>query len=83
MQVNAINPGFIRTDRLRSWLRAAAAQHGGNEDAAAREMVTRANIVRLGDPEDIANLAAFVLQPQNRFLQGALIDLDGGMTKTV
>lgn len=81
VQVNAINPGYIRTDRLRGWLRAAAAQHAGNEDAAAREMVTRANIVRLGEPEDIANLAAFVLQ--NRFLQGALIDLDGGMTKTV
>jgi len=83
VQVNAINPGFIRTDRLRSWLQAAAAQHGGDAEAAAREMVTRANIVRLGEPEDIANLAAFVLAPQNRFLQGALIDLDGGMTKTV
>jgi NAD(P)-dependent dehydrogenase (short-subunit alcohol dehydrogenase family) len=83
VQVNAINPGYIRTDRLRAWLQAAAAQHGGNSEAAAREMVTRANIVRLGEPEDIANLAAFVLAPQNRFLQGALIDLDGGMTKTV
>jgi len=83
VQVNAINPGFIRTDRLRGWLQAAAAQHGGDAEAAAREMVTRANIVRLGEPEDIANLAAFVLAPQNRFLQGALIDLDGGMTKTV
>jgi len=39
--------------------------------------------VRIGEPEDIANLAAFVLAPQNRLLQGALIDLDGGMTKTV
>ena len=83
VQVNAINPGFIRTDRLRGWLQAAAAQHGGDAEAAAREMVTRANIVRLGEPEDIANLAAFVVAPQNRFLQGALIDLDGGMTKTV
>jgi NAD(P)-dependent dehydrogenase (short-subunit alcohol dehydrogenase family) len=83
VQVNAINPGYIRTDRLRAWLQAAAAQHGGNPEAAARDMVTRANIVRLGEPEDIANLAAFVLAPQNRFLQGALIDLDGGMTKTV
>jgi 3-oxoacyl-[acyl-carrier protein] reductase len=83
VQVNAINPGFIRTDRLRGWLQSAAAQHGGDAEAAAREMVTRANIVRLGEPEDIANLAAFVLAPQNRFLQGALIDLDGGMTKTV
>jgi NAD(P)-dependent dehydrogenase (short-subunit alcohol dehydrogenase family) len=83
VQVNAINPGYIRTDRLRAWLQAAAAQHGGDAEAAAREMVTRANIVRLGEPEDIANMAAFVLAPQNRFLQGALIDLDGGMTKTV
>ena len=83
VQVNAVNPGYIRTDRLRAWLDAAAAQHGGDSEAAAREMVTRANIVRLGEPEDIANLAAFVLAPQNRFLQGALIDLDGGMTKTV
>ena len=83
VQVNAINPGFIRTDRLRGWLQSAAAQHGGDVEAAAREMVSRANIVRLGEPEDIANMAAFVLAPQNRFLQGALIDLDGGMTKTV
>jgi NAD(P)-dependent dehydrogenase (short-subunit alcohol dehydrogenase family) len=39
--------------------------------------------VRIGEPEDIASLAAFMLAPQNRLLQGALIDLDGGMTKTV
>jgi NAD(P)-dependent dehydrogenase (short-subunit alcohol dehydrogenase family) len=83
VQVNAINPGYIRTDRLRGWIKSAAAQHGGDLEAAAREMVTRANIVRIGEPEDIANLAAFVLAPQNRFLQGALIDLDGGLTKTV
>lgn len=83
VQVNAINPGYIRTDRLHAWLQSAAANHGGDVEAAARDMVNRANIVRLGEPEDIANLAAFVLGPQNRFLQGALIDLDGGMTKTV
>lgn len=83
VQVNAINPGFIRTDRLQGWLVAAAVNHGGDVEAAAREMVARANIVRLGEPEDIANLAAFVLAPRNRFLQGALIDLDGGLTKTV
>jgi NAD(P)-dependent dehydrogenase (short-subunit alcohol dehydrogenase family) len=83
VQVNAINPGAIRTDRLRGWLEAAAAQHGGDVEAAARQMVQRANTVRLGEPEDIANLAAFVVSPQGRFLQGALIDMDGGQTKTV
>jgi NAD(P)-dependent dehydrogenase (short-subunit alcohol dehydrogenase family) len=46
-------------------------------------MIRRANIVGIGEPEDIASLAAFVLSPQNRMVHGALIDLDGGLTKTV
>ena len=37
----------------------------------------------MGEAEDVANLAAFVLSPQARLLQGAMIDLDGGMTKTI
>ena len=83
VQVNAINPGYIRTDRLQGWIKSAAAETGGDIAAAEREMVRRANVVRIGEPEDIANLAAFVLAPENRLLHGALIDLDGGLTKTV
>jgi NAD(P)-dependent dehydrogenase (short-subunit alcohol dehydrogenase family) len=83
VQVNAINPGAVKTDRLRGWLEKAAAQQGGSVEAAAEQMVRRANTVRLGEPEDIAGLAAFVVSPQGRFLQGALIDMDGGQTKTV
>jgi NAD(P)-dependent dehydrogenase (short-subunit alcohol dehydrogenase family) len=83
VQVNAINPGYIRTDRLRARLAAQAAEHGGSIEAAAAEIVRDANIVRIGEPEDVANLAAFVLSPQSGYLQGALIDLDGGQTKTV
>ena len=83
VQVNAINPGSVRTDRLRMLLESQAAEHGGDVDAAIEQLVRKANVVRLGEPEDIANLAAFILSPQSRLLQGALIDLDGGQTKTV
>ena len=83
VQVNAINPGWVRTDRLRHLLEKEAAEHGGNLDAAAEEVARKANIVRMGEPEDVANLAAYVLSPQARLLQGAMIDLDGGMTKTI
>jgi NAD(P)-dependent dehydrogenase (short-subunit alcohol dehydrogenase family) len=83
VQVNAINPGLVRTDRLRSLLESQAAQHGGDIDAAIEQLVRKSNVVRLGEPEDVANLAAFILSPQSRLLQGALIDLDGGQTKTV
>src|SRR6266446_9391690 len=83
VQVNAINPGSVRTDRLRLLLQSEAAQRGGDIDAAIEQLVRKANVVRLGEPEDVANLAAFILSPQSRLLQGALIDLDGGQTKTV
>lgn len=83
VQVNAINPGWVRTDWLRGFLQTAAARHGGDIEAAAAEMSKRSNIVKLGEPEDIANLAAYILSPHGRLLQGSLIDLDGGQTKTV
>jgi NAD(P)-dependent dehydrogenase (short-subunit alcohol dehydrogenase family) len=83
VQVNAINPGWIRTDRLRSRLESEAARDGVDINTATAEVVRKSNTVRLGEPEDVANLAAFLLSPQSRYLQGALIDLDGGQTKTI
>jgi 3-oxoacyl-[acyl-carrier protein] reductase len=83
VRVNAINPGFIRTDRLGAWLEGTARKQGVSVEAAADEMVRRTNTVRLGAPEDVANLAAFVLSPDATLLQGALLDLDGGQIKTV
>jgi len=83
VRVNAINPGFIRTDRLTGWLEATAKKQGVSLEAAADDMVRRTNTVRLGAPEDVANLAAFVLSLEGSYLQGALLDLDGGQMKTV
>ena len=83
VQVNAINPGRIKTERFRYLMAEEAARHGGNMEAASRELVRKMNIVRLGEPEDVANLAAYMVSPQSRFLQGAMVDLDGGETKTI
>ena len=51
--------------------------------AAVEQVVRRSSIVRLGEPEDIANLAAFILSAEGSLFQGSLIDLDGGQTKTL
>jgi NAD(P)-dependent dehydrogenase (short-subunit alcohol dehydrogenase family) len=83
VQVNAINPGWVRTDRLHHLLEKEAAEHGGDLEAAAQEVARKANIVRIGLPEDTADLAAYLLSPASRCMQGAMIDLDGGMTKTL
>jgi 3-oxoacyl-[acyl-carrier protein] reductase len=83
VQVNAINPGRVKTDRLRQLLADEAVQYGGDMEATLLAVAQESNVVRLGEPEDVANLAAFMVSPQSRYMQGAMIDLDGGQTKTL
>jgi 3-oxoacyl-[acyl-carrier protein] reductase len=73
VQVNAINPGTVRTERFARRL----------GDRPEQDYVRAANVTRIGEPEDIAALVAFLVGPEGRFLQGALIDMDGGQTKTL
>ena len=83
VQVNAVNPGNIRTARFQGRLGATAAQHGVDVATAERRIVEEAKTTRIGEPADIAALVAFVVGPEGRFLQGALIDMDGGATKVI
>jgi PAS domain S-box-containing protein len=59
IQVNAINPGSIRTDRFRRMLETAAAQQGTDVETAERKLIESARTTRIGEPEDIAALVAF------------------------
>jgi NAD(P)-dependent dehydrogenase (short-subunit alcohol dehydrogenase family) len=83
VQVNAVNPGSVRTDRYRRMLEAAAAHEGTDVATAERKIVESQRTTRVGEPDDIAALVAFVVSPEGRFLQGALIDMDGGATKVI
>jgi 3-oxoacyl-[acyl-carrier protein] reductase len=83
IQVNAINPGSIRTDRLTKRLSDLAAKEGIDLHSAERRFVATERVTRIGEPADIANLAAFIVGPEGRFLHGALIDMDGGATRTI
>lgn len=83
VRVNVICPGHVRTDRLAVRIRDRAAALGVDEAAATMAIVTEANAIRLGEPEDIAGLVAFVASARARYLHGALIDMDGGQTKTL
>ena len=83
IQVNAINPGAIRTERLEKRLAAIAEAHHISLAAAERTFIEHEQVTRIGEPEDIANLIVFMVSAQGRFLHGALVDMDGGATKTI
>jgi len=83
VQVNCINPGTVRTDRLKLRLAETMKAKGIDQATAESQFVSAAHVTRIGEPEDIAALVAFVVSEEGRFLQGSLIDIDGGATKTV
>jgi 3-oxoacyl-[acyl-carrier protein] reductase len=83
VQVNAINPGTIRTARFDNRLASFAAEKNINVSAAEHEYVKEAKIARIGEPSDIAAMVAFVASAEGRLLQGALIDMDAGATKSI
>jgi len=83
VQVNCINPGSIRTARYTVRLEALAKQLGVEPASAEADYVREHRITRIGEVEDIAALSAFVVSPEGRLLQGSLIDMDAGSTKTI
>ena len=67
--VNAVAPGFISTD-MTSVL----------PDKIKDEVKARVPVRRLGEPEDIADLVAYLASPSASYLTGQVIAVDGGMT---
>lgn len=83
VQVNAINPGPVRTARLEKRLAALAAEKSIDLAAAEQQFIRQERIARIGEPEDIAAMVAFTVGAQGRLLHGSIIDMDGGATKSL
>jgi len=54
-----------------------------SEEAARRAMLAELGIARFGRPEDIGKLVCYLAGNAADFLQGALVDIDGGENKGV
>jgi len=83
VRVNAINPGAIGTERLQTRLRSFAAERQIDLPSAEKEMAQALGITRFGEPAEIARVVAFLASPQAQFCQGAIVDVDGGQTRTL
>jgi 3-oxoacyl-[acyl-carrier protein] reductase len=70
--VNAVAPGFVRTDMTRSG-RGATDWQGTEERFAARAMMGR-----IGQPDDIANAVAFLAAPESGWITAQMLTVDGG-----
>ncbi|MGZ8868174.1 MAG: SDR family oxidoreductase [Thermoanaerobaculia bacterium] len=83
VRVNAVNPSSIRTDRLNERVNQVARERGVGADAAANEMASAMRIARFGEPEEIAAVVAFLASPRAGYCHGSIVDVDGGLTRTL
>lgn len=83
VNVNIIHPGQTRTERLNTLMQAQASQAGQTMEEFLQATMDRQGIRRLGRPEDVAELAAFLCSPRARHIQGTAISVDGGGTKSL
>ncbi|MGC4397022.1 3-oxoacyl-ACP reductase FabG [Hydrogenophaga sp. T2] len=69
VRVNAVAPGFIETPIL-----------GTIPDKVIAEMQQRVPLRRLGRPEEIASVYAFLASDDASYVNGAVIEVSGGMS---
>jgi 2-hydroxycyclohexanecarboxyl-CoA dehydrogenase len=74
IRVNAVSPGPVQTALWDSL-------HSGEKGKKVTEAVTRAiPLRRLGTPQDVADVVAFFVSDDSRYLTGQVLSIDGGLT---
>jgi 3-oxoacyl-[acyl-carrier protein] reductase len=67
INVNAIMPGLVDTPLLR-----------GIPEKYLKPMIEEVPLQRVGQPEDIANVAAFLASEDSSYMTGAVLEVTGG-----
>jgi len=82
--VNNVLPGATNTVRLQSIAQSKAAQSTGIEfDEIMENMANQSPMKRIAEPEEIANVIAFLASPAASYINGINLPVDGGRTKSL
>ncbi len=81
--VNAVCPGPILTERLQNLLQRAVETQGITMEEAQRAWVSQIPLGRLGQPAEFGAVVAFLASERASFVNGALLQVDGGMIRAI
>jgi NAD(P)-dependent dehydrogenase (short-subunit alcohol dehydrogenase family) len=83
VRVNAINPGLIETDRFTRNIERTMRDRSCSRDEAIAFLLSSYGTTRVGRPEEIGAMTAFLASSKADFIQGSIIDVDGGATRSL
>jgi len=76
--VNCLLPGYTRTERLVDLADAISRRTGGTTDEAYAAWESEIPMGRLGEPEELGALAAFLASEKAGYITGQSVAVDGG-----
>jgi len=77
----AVNPGPVRTERWDGLVKAMAREMRLTYDEADRLAPRSIPLGRIAEPEEVGNLVTYLASPLAHFVNGTMIEIDGGQQK--
>ncbi len=81
--VNVLCPGYFSTDRVGDLARERAALSGRTPEEVLAATTAAIPVGRMGDPAELAAVAAFLASEGAAYVTGTALSVDGGVTRTI
>jgi NAD(P)-dependent dehydrogenase (short-subunit alcohol dehydrogenase family) len=82
IRANAVMPGMIESEAVAAAHEQRKEKRGWSDEDVFRDAVERYPLVtfadRFGRPEEVGDLVAFLASPRASYINGALVNIDGG-----
>ena len=76
IRCNSVHPTFVDTPILDG----TAQNHNIDKDVLMEKLARRIPLKKVGEPDDIANAVVYLASDESKFMTGAELKLDGGIS---
>lgn len=81
--VNAVCPGYMRTERVEQLAAERAEREGGDARAILDQFAADIPLGRMGEPEELAAAVAFLASEPAGYITGVALQVDGGFIRSI
>lgn len=81
IRVNSILPGWTETERVTDLMTTRATANSSTVEEEMRKQAGAIPLGRMGQPEEFANAATFLVSPAASYITGVMLSVDGGLIK--
>jgi 3-oxoacyl-[acyl-carrier protein] reductase len=82
IRVNAIAPGWTKTERVDEILASRAQRNGTTAEQEAARQIAEIPMGRMGIPDEFADALVWLASPRASFVHGITLSVDGGIVKS-